>query len=296
MTILIMKLGATGDVVRTTSLLHVLTGEIHWLTDDRNAALLKGVKQVAHTIPWSERAVLSGRHYDLAINLEDTPSAADVLRRLTYGELYGAYLDGRNGLAYTDSSRAWFDLSLISRFGKEEADQLKLRNRKTYQEMIFGGLGYTFAGEAYVLPSPTPTDLAGDIALAPHSGAVWAMKKWAHYDVLKKHLQEQGLAVNVLPTRPSLLEHLADVQNHRYLVSGDTLPMHLALGSGIRCTSLFICTSPWEIHDYGLQRKLVSPRLSDYFYRRECDTSAATSISFSEVCRSVLDHYPASSG
>ena len=45
-------------------------------------------------------------------------------------------------------------------------------------------------------------------------------------------LRDKGLKVNILAKRPSLLEHLADVQDHRCLVCGDSLPMHLALGTG----------------------------------------------------------------
>jgi heptosyltransferase-2 len=248
------------------------------------------VEQIALSIPWSDRSVLDGRHYDLVLNLEDSTSAAQILSRFTFDELFGAYLDGKDNLTYTESSQAWFDLSLISRFGKECADQLKLRNRKTYQEMIFNGLGYTFKGEPYLLPNRIPTDLVGDIALAPHSGSVWPMKNWAYYGGLKNRLERRGFVVNVLPTRGSMLEHLADVQNHRYLVSGDSLPMHIALGSRIKCMSVFICTSPWEIHGYGLQRKIVSPRLEDYFYRRDFDVTATTSIPLDQVCDAVSDH------
>jgi heptosyltransferase-2 len=156
--------------------------------------------------------------------------------------------------------------------------------------MIFRGLGYNFNGQTYLLPSPVQTDLAGDIALAPYSGPVWPMKNWAYYDALRHRLEGKGFVVNVLPTRGSLLEHLADVQNHRYLVSGDSLPMHLALGSRIKCTSIFICTSPWEIHDYRLQRKIVSRSLASYFYRRDFDERATTSIPLEQVCDTVLEH------
>ncbi len=291
MTILIIKLGASGDVIRTTPLLHVLSGEIEWLTDDRNAILLSGVEHIAQSIPWRDRHLLDGRHYDLVINLEDSLPAAQALSRFTFDELFGAYLDGKGDLTYTDSSREWFDLSLISRFGKQAADQRKLRNRKTYQEMIFSGLGYTFSGQPYLLPNPIPTDLTGDIALAPYAGPVWPMKNWAFYGELKAWLEEMGLVVNVLPARGTLLEHIADVQNHRYLVSGDSLPMHLALGRGLKCMSIFICTSPWEIHGYGLQHKIVSPKLADHFYRRDFDESATQSISMDTVCSVLCDHF-----
>jgi ADP-heptose:LPS heptosyltransferase len=138
-----------------------------------------------------------------------------------------------------------------------------------------------------VLPDPIETRLAGDVAIAPEAGAVWPMKNWAHYDELQRALELQGLVVNVLPRRASILEHLADVRNHRCLVSGDSLPMHLALGTGTRCVTLFTCTSPWEIHGYGVQTKLVSPLLEEFFYRRGYDRRAASAIDVETVLAAV---------
>jgi len=109
------------------------------------------------------------------------------------------------------------------------------------------------------------------------------MKRWAFYEKLSASLIEQGYKVNWLPKRPTMLEHLADVAGHRYLVSGDTLPMHFALGAGIGCVSIFICTSPWEIHDYGIQSKVISANLSEFFYRRDVDPRASTSIPLESV-------------
>jgi ADP-heptose:LPS heptosyltransferase len=119
------------------------------------------------------------------------------------------------------------------------------------------------------------------------------MKKWAYYDELKKELQATGLKVNVLQNRDSLLEHLADVQCHRCLVSGDSLPMHLALGSGVRCVSIFTCTSPWEIYGYGLQEKIVSPFLEEFFYARGYDARATTAITVAEVFSVVMNQLSA---
>jgi len=132
------------------------------------------------------------------------------------------------------------------------------------------------------------TDLVGDVALAPAAGPVWPAKGWAYYGQLKLELEAQGLRVNVLPKRPSLLEHLSDVRNHRCLVSGDSLPMHLALGTGTRCVTLFNCTSPWEIHAYGLQTKIVSPLLEQFFYWRSFDDRAIRAIGVEEVFAAVL--------
>lgn len=291
MRVLIIKLGATGDVVRTTTLLNILKGEIHWLTSDNNMILLNSIPRIEKCIPWSKRNVLINTDYDLIINLEDSLDTARLLSEIKHKELFGAYLDKSNKLAYTASSKEWFDLSLISNFGKQKADELKLKNRKTYQEMIFKGLGHTFKGEKYLLPKPIETNLVGDIAIAPESGSVWPMKKWAYYNELKLNLEENGYTANFVPIRDKLLEHIGDIQNHKYLISGDSLPMHIALGSGINCLTIFICTSPWEIYDYGIQKKIISPSLGKYFYKRVFALKATTLISLQEVYKEVLDHF-----
>lgn len=284
---LIIKLGASGDVVRTSPLLRALGGDVDWLTSDRNAVLLAGIG-AATVVPWSDRDLLHGRHYDLVINLEDDRETAALLDDIEFDELYGAFSVPGGRLVYTDSASEWFDLGLISRHGIREANRLKLANRESYQHLLFRGLGLRFSGEQPLLPRTKPSPLSGHVAIAPEAGAVWPMKQWAYYDELAARLRADGLTVNMLPQRETMLEHLADVRGHRMIVCGDSLPMHLALGSGISCVGLFICTSPWEIHDYGLLTKIVSPDLARYFYRRDVDPGAARSISLEEVRREVL--------
>lgn len=288
MNTLITKLGATGDVVRTTPLLHRLTGQITWLTAARNTTLLRGLKRNLRCLAWEERDRALDAHYDLAINLEDTLDAAQFLKAVKCTKIFGAYVASDNSLRYTEDSRCWFDLSLISSYGRHEADRLKLLNRQTYQELVFEGLGFRFAGERYLLPEPIETGLSGDVAIAADAGHVWPMKKWAYYDELKRRLEDQGLIVNMLPKRSSLLEHLSDVRNHHCLVGGDSLPMHFALGTRTPCVTLFTCTSPWEIYDYGVQKKIVSPLLEKFFYKRGYDERATTTISVDEVFEAIM--------
>lgn len=288
MNVLIIKLGATGDVVRTSTLLRRFEGPVTWITADKNLSLLQGLIRPVRSVSWEGRAAVVDIRYDLVINLEDDRESGLFLNKLSYQKLFGAHLNAEGELTYTADARGWFDLSLISTFGRKAADQLKLKNRRTYQDLVFEGLGLGFSGEQYVLPPVPATSLRGDVAISPVAGAVWPMKKWAYYDELQRELEARGLKVNVLPTRPTLLEHLGDVQGHRCLVSGDSLPMHLALGSGVKCVSIFTCTSPWEIHDYGLQEKIVSPLLDEFFYQRNFDPRATTAIGLDEVLAAVL--------
>lgn len=289
MNILIIKLNATGDVVRTTPLLRCLEGDITWITDQKNVVLLEGLIPNLKCLSWEDRAVAGDRQYDLLLNLEDSVAVAEFVEELRYKQLFGAYKNGSTELEYTGDSRRWFDLSLISRYGKAQADQLKLQNRHTYQELIFEGLGLSFTGQEYLLPEPVATNLSGDVAIASEAGPVWPMKRWAHYDQLKEALEEKGFIVNILPRRKSLLEHISDVRNHRCLVGGDSLPMHMALGTQTQCVNLFNCTSPWEIYEYGIQTKIVSPLLPAYFYRRDFDPRATTAIRVEEVLEAVLE-------
>ena len=282
MSILIIKLGASGDVVRTTVLLHKLKGELFWMTSDQNIQLLTGISHV-NTVKWADKHSLYGKHFNLVINLEDSKEIAYVLRKLKHDELFGAYLSNDGRMMYTENSKDWFDLSLISRFGRQEADKLKLLNRKSFQELIYRGLGYAFQGEAYYLPKSQDSDLSGDIAIAGNAGTVWPMKNWAFYKELARVLTDEGYKVNFLPNRDTMIEHLADIRNHKYFISGDSLPMHFALGSGIKCLTLFICTSPWEIYDYRIQKKVISRKLGKYFYRRDFDPEAVRSVSVNEV-------------
>jgi heptosyltransferase-2 len=287
--VLIIKLGAAGDVVRTTPLLRRLDGATSWITAEKNLALLDGIDREVRCVSWENRNRVADTAYDLVINLEDDRESSSFLKQLKFKQLFGAHLNEDDQLTYTSDSRAWFDLSLISVHGREKADRLKLLNRRTYQELIFSGLGLEFKGETYYLPPSRATDLEGDVAISSTAGPVWPMKQWAYYDQLKKELQATGLKVNVLQNRPSSLEHLADVQGHRCLVSGDSLPMHLALGSGVRCVSIFTCTSPWEIYGYGLQEKIISPVLEKFFYARGYDASATTAINVDEVFTAVMN-------
>jgi hypothetical protein len=282
MNVLIIKLNATGDVVRTTPLLRCLKGEITWVTARNNLVLLAQLRENLRCVSWEERNIARDSDYDLVINLEDDVGVAAFVKKLRYKQLFGAHMNG-DAIGYTEDSRGWFDLSVISIYGKAKADILKFQNRRTYQELIFAGLGFCFAGEKYLLPEPRDTDLSGDVAIAPVAGAVWPMKNWAFYDALQRELEAEGLTVNILPKRTLLLEHLNDVQNHRCLVGGDSLPMHFALGTNTPCVSLFTCTSPWEIYDYGLQTKVVSPLLGIFFYKRGFDRCATTAIRVEEV-------------
>src|SRR6266699_36242 len=95
MNVLIVKLGATGDVVRTTPLLRRFAGRVTWVTASRNKSLLEGLHGTSadlRVLEWEDRSLLNGQSFDLAINLEDDVETAGILKSVHMERLFGAYV------------------------------------------------------------------------------------------------------------------------------------------------------------------------------------------------------------
>jgi heptosyltransferase-2 len=283
--ILIVKLGAAGDVVRTTPILRLLANcEMDWLTSSRNAPLLAGTAARVFKDP---AEIAAGTTYDLVISLEeDFDQLSRIFSGLRFRQLIGAYPVSENRVLYTPEFKAWFDMSLISTYGPAEANRLKWVNRRSYQEIIFAGLGARFDGEEYILPPPPIMGLSGDVALVDASGERWPNKKWGHLASLAARLAGIGL-VNILPRRESVLNHLGDISNHRIIVTPDSLPLHLGIGLQKATFGIFNCTSPWEIHPYRTMTRLISPRLNEFYYATRFVPDATLALPLDEVYRAV---------
>src|SRR5205807_5849420 len=72
MNVLIVKLGATGDVVRTTPILSQLSGQITWVAAPKNTVLLENAADNLRCFSWEQRQLVPDIRYDLIINLEDS--------------------------------------------------------------------------------------------------------------------------------------------------------------------------------------------------------------------------------
>jgi|SRR3989344_4501440 len=149
MNILIIKVGAIGDVIRTTALLPGLKekypqANISWLTKKASRGLLNNnpLIQKIYTLESDQQTILR-ESYDLLINLDDDLSICKLAASIKADKHMGAY-EEQGVCKYTDETAPWFDMSLISRFGKEKADQLKTQNRKTYQQIAYEILGLTY--------------------------------------------------------------------------------------------------------------------------------------------------------
>jgi heptosyltransferase-2 len=147
MQILIIKLGAMGDVLRTTSLLKPLRGtygkaKITWVTKKNSIPLLEKNPLVGDIVLIGNalKSSLNNKVFDLVLNFDDEEKACALASQVKAKRLVGAYLkDGT--FTYTDDSAAWFDMGLISKHGKVEADRRKAANKRTYQDIHFSMLG-----------------------------------------------------------------------------------------------------------------------------------------------------------
>ncbi|MHC4377119.1 MAG: glycosyltransferase family 9 protein [Planctomycetota bacterium] len=157
--ILILKTGALGDVLRTTSILPGLrqrygSTAVTWLTAPAARDLVRLhplVDTVLAAKPDDTAALgdlgasLAATAFDRVISLDDEEPLCALATRLADpaarpGVLSGAYFGPDGQRAYTDDVSPWFDMGLLSRFGKQRADELKVANQRShaaiYAEML----------------------------------------------------------------------------------------------------------------------------------------------------------------
>lgn len=292
--ILLIKTGAAGDVVRTTVLLRTLQGQITWLIDDRYSSILPSTGEHPHLqriIPFSQAQELLREHFDMIISLEENEDCARLAASIPHTRLLGIYSDNGN-MQYTSDAAGWFDMSLLSNHGAAKANELKMQNLQTFQYWLFRMIGKEFAGETYDIyqhDSIRPADNL--IGLEKRAGDRWPNKGWGGYAKLQRLLEQQGYTCKVLQQRNHLREYMDDIAGCAYIVSGDTLSMHIAMAYNIPCTALFNCTSPAEIYDYGLLQKIINPMLNANYYSRTYDKAIVDGIPARQVFEAVREHY-----
>lgn len=285
---LIIKTGAAGDVVRSTSLLNVITGNIYWVTGNASRPLFPEDIQGLNVLSLQEAIYsLKNIRFSRVISLEEDGDCALLAISAKTNYLTGIYAD--NGkINYTDDSSYWFDMSRISKLGIEKANELKKQNKLSYQHYIFQMTGKKFNGEPYrIFANGALESKAGLIGVEKRTGRQWPNKQWSGYDELIARLREKGHRIRILEQREDIRDYLADIAECDHMVSGDTLAMHIALAYKKTCTTIFNCTSPQEIYDYGLMKKVVSPLLDKYFYSSSYDTEVIKSLPVDEVIGTI---------
>ncbi|OGC36081.1 hypothetical protein A2311_00505 [candidate division WOR-1 bacterium RIFOXYB2_FULL_48_7] len=306
MKILIVKLGAIGDVLRTTSILPGLRKKypdslIDWLTASSASDLLIENPYLNRVIIWDKHQELDN-FYDLVIGLEDDQAVCQFISTLRHKEILGAYYSDKR-VIYTPS--AWFDMSIISRFGLAEANQLKKANQKSYQQHLAELLGigispYVFKlhpdeikwGKEYVASLGFSS---GEKILGVNTGAGlrWPQKSWGieqTIDLINRVKKELGIPAMILggdqeaernqliaketgmpKAKPQVLRRFGAVINQCHsLLSSDSLAMHFGIATWKHLTVFFGPTSAAEIELYNLGAKLAPPLPCLVCYKKSC--------------------------
>jgi heptosyltransferase-2 len=306
MRILIVKLGAIGDVLRTTSVLAGLRekypdAQLDWLTSPSGREILLNNRFIDSVVLWDERQELP--KYDLVIGLEDELKVGKLVSRLAQGKIIGAYAD-KDQMTYTPS--AWFDMSAISKYGLKKANLLKQNNRLTFQQHMADLLGVEVG--AYVFQLTAEEIEYGEkvvraigfsrderiIGINTGAGQRWQLKSLGiekTIDLIKQIQKRLGLASLILggadeqerndiitketgmPNSDShSLRNFAGIINQCHaLVSSDSLAMHFGIALQKRLVVFFGPTSPYEIELYDLGEKVVPPLDCLTCYKKTCD-------------------------
>ncbi len=132
--ILIIKLAALGDVVRTTCILKPinkrwLNSEIYWITENNAVEILQNNKYVKEIIPYEKSFQLFNTKFDILINLDLDNNALRLTKNIFAEKKYGFYLDENDKILFSNkTAEKWFYLS--------HNDKLKKQNKKTYQQFL----------------------------------------------------------------------------------------------------------------------------------------------------------------
>ncbi|MCB1194902.1 glycosyltransferase family 9 protein [bacterium] len=228
--ILIVKLGAMGDVIRTTPILSALrkrypSYELTWLVDANSAIFLSGNTAVHRIVCYGNDSVaeLLKQQFDVVYSLDKEVRAAAVASLVDAPCKCGVGFDA-SGSIYPFNALAHYSFSLGM------SDRLKFfENEKTYQREILDMLG--FAGEpygAYELPMDnfdlpfgqkllTKQKEASNrfvVGLNTGAGEVFATKRYdiGHYITLIRLLVEKAGATVLILGGPS------EIDRNRFII------------------------------------------------------------------------------
>lgn len=276
---LIIKCGAAGDVIRTTPILKKLTGEIWWVTKSPHEQLLP--KNV-NIVDIKDIDTLKEKKFNLVLSLDDDFDILKNIHKLSYNKLTGAFLN--NGIPdYTEDSKNWFDMGLISKLGINKANELKKENKRTYQEFLFEFIGETFSGEEYQIAPFKQNKIKKLVGIETRCGKRWPTKEWNKFLELQDLLIRDGYTVKFLNQKNTLTEYIDDISECEYLFCGDTLAMHIGIAVGCKTFGIFTCTPPNEIYDYKILNKIFDKNILNYFYTKEYVLEAINLITLKQV-------------
>lgn len=295
--VLVVKLAATGDVLRTTAFLPAIHEQwpgarLTWLTSRGAAALFEGndlVDEVLTTDNAISVAKLTTENFDVVLCPDADPDAA-ALAAMARGDERRGFTRGPDGQvhALSPGAEAWLQMGL--------SDSRKKANQRTYQALVAEVLGFDEGAVREPILEPATEDLAAAqafrqglgfdgrlVGLNTGAGGRWAYKQWTyeHQCAFVKELAGSGTGVLLLGGPEEVERHkqllcatdglpVFDAGNRNtfsrfaallelcdVVVTGDSLAVHVAAARKVPAVVLFGPTSAAEIELYGRGEKIV---------------------------------------
>ncbi len=316
---IIIKLGATGDVLRSTPLLRALdpfaTGtKILWVTHSPELVAAEACEAVRPTAATLAR--IAGGKWDFCWNLDKDPEACAIAASTKATKYRGYTL--RDGVPFPVDEAAWH------KFATGIDDPYSWANEQSYVEEIFDIVGLPYKSEEYWLRSPTPSAQARASELLPETGAIglnigagkqWPSRIWpADYWIeLIELLKSRELAPVLLgaPEEVELSTRLAAetgcvapgvqpleifyamIGQCKCMVTAVGMAMDLAVGARTPLVLLNNISNPYEFELYG-RGEIIAPPVPCECYRsdvcrsgRKCITEIQPVTVFEAVLRSL---------
>ena len=297
--VLVVKLAATGDVLRTTAFLPAIhatwpAARVTWVTKKGAAGLFQGnplVDEVLTTDDVATTARLLTETFDVVLCPDADPEACSIAAMARAAERRGFVRDETGQVrALSEGASHWLHMGL--------SDARKKANRETYQALVADVLGLDRALVTEPILEPSARDLAAAqrflsqcafegaiVGLNTGAGGRWAYKQWTK-DNQQRFVRlcvDAGLGVVLLggpeererhkellsanPGRPvfdagndnGYGEFAAKLQLCRVVVTSDSLAVHVAAARKTKAIVLFGPTSAAEIELYGRGEKVVPP-------------------------------------
>ncbi len=307
--VLIIKLDALGDVLRTTCLLPSLLRRypdchITWFTAREAAAVLENNSLIDETLFLDAEGLarLQVERFDLILNPDASKKSA-ALATLAEGRTKRGYTLDETGQVRpaNPESVEWLEMG--------GSDDRKRANRRTYQDHLHRICGLEPDGQqiilrltdserSFAMELARVRHLEGETVIGLNTGASlrWPRKRWpkeSYRDLILRLRGETDWRVLLLGGASeretnhwlnamsygwavdpggdhSLREYFALVDLCDVVVTGDTLGLHAALGLGKKVVALFGPTSSWEIDLYGSGVAIVPELDCVCCYRGDC--------------------------
>ncbi len=249
--VLIIKLGAGGDVIRTTPLLHRINKEyptklIWWLTNFPDLVPKKVDKILDFSL--ESLTIINEINFDLIINLDKDYYACALAKRLSAKEKFGYTLK--------DGKPAPFNHLAEYKFLTGLFDDISKANTKSYLDEIFEICGWKFSGEEYIIDFENyDWKIANNgkriVGLNTGCGSRWSTRLWKneYWIELAEMLKSDGYYPILLGGEPehdknltisresgifypghfSLSEFISLVNQCELIVTAVTMTLHIAI-------------------------------------------------------------------